>query len=308
MTRLLFAAALAAIATPVPALAKTTPLAARSPAHAPAEVRMDHISIVKSGSGPAVVFIPGLASPRQSWDRVISGLPANHTLYLVQVNGFGGDAPGANLKPGMLDGIVADLSAYLLREKVGSVRLVGHSMGGLVGMMFVRAHPGQVERLMIVDALPYFPALMARGGVELTPAQVEPIAKTMRDTVAARYGKPIDPAAIKSGVDGLAVKPESQAQMAKWAVGADPRVTGEALYEDMSTDLRPWLAAMALPITVITPWSSAGFSKQQTMAFYGRQYAAAPNVAYVDIADSGHFVMLDQPAAFRAALDTFLKR
>lgn len=304
MTKLLLAAAFAAIATPLPAIARQAP----ATAHALADVRMDHISIVKRGSGSPVVFIPGLGSPRASWDGIIAGLERSHTLYLVQVNGFGGDAPGANLKPGILDGIVDDLGNYLATEKAGPVRLVGHSMGGLASMMFARAHPAKVERLMIVDALPYFPVLLARGGAEPTPAQVESIAAMMRDTVIARFGKPVDPAAIKADVDGLAVKPASRLQMAKWAAAADPRVTGQLLYEDMSTDLRPALAAMKLPITVIMPWSASGFSKERTEAFYRRQYAGAPSIVFVDIPNAGHFVMLDQPLRFRAELVAFLKR
>ena len=305
MNRLNLVTALLAIATPVQLAA--APSAAIQTQSA-AEVRLPHISVVRTGTGPGLVFIPGLGSPRASWDKVVVGLAARHTVYLVQVNGFGGDAPGANLKPGILNGIVGDLSKYLKREKAGPVKLIGHSMGGLAGMMFVAAHPDQVEKLMIVDALPYFPVLLARGGPEPTPAQVEPIARMMRDTVAARFGKPVDPAAVKRDVDGLAVKPESRVQMAVWAAAADPRVTAELLYEDMSTDLRPKLAAMKLPITVVAPWSATGFTKERTMAFYGRQYAAAPNVTYVDIADAGHFVMLDQPIAFRAALDAFVGR
>lgn len=303
MTKLLFAAALAAIVTPLPGFARQLP----TMAHASPEVRLDHISIIKRGSGSPVVFIPGLGSPRASWDGIIAGLERSHTVYLVQVNGFGGDAPGANLKPGILDGIVDDLGSYLAAEKVGPVRLVGHSMGGLASLMFARAHPARVERLMIVDALPYFPVLLARGGSEPTPPQVEPIATMMRDTVIARFGKPIDPAAVKADVDGLAVKPASRLQMAKWAAAADPRVTGQLLYEDMSTDLRPALAAMKMPITVIMPWSANGFSKERTEAFYRRQYAGAPSVGFVAVPDAGHFVMLDQPVRFRAELDAFLK-
>src|SRR5689334_4442385 len=154
------------------------------------EQRLPHISVIQKGSGPGVVFIPGLSSPRASWDSVTAGLAKEHTLYLVQVNGFAGDAPGANLNPGILDGIVADLSAYLNSQKAGRVHLVGHSMGGLASLMFARAHPSQVDRLMIVDALPYFPVLLARGGAVPSPEQVDPIARMMRDTVVARYGKP----------------------------------------------------------------------------------------------------------------------
>jgi len=282
-----------------------------APAHAApvaaSEERLAHISILKRGSGPAVVFIPGLGSPRASWDSVTAGLAKNHTLYLVQVNGFSGDAPGANLGDNILDGIVADLSAYLASQKAGPVRLIGHSMGGLASLKFARAHPAQVERMMIVDALPYFPVLLARGGPVPSPAQVEPIAKTMRDTVAARYGKPADPATIKADVDGLAVNPASKVKMAQWAAQADPRVTAELLYEDMSTDLRPALPALTVPITVVVPWTATPFGQERTLAFYHTQYAGAPNVRFAPIAEAGHFVMLDQPDRFRSELDAFLR-
>jgi len=75
----------------------------------------------------------------------------------------------------------------------------------------------------------------------------------------------------------------------------------------MTTDLRPALKSLALPITVVVPWSDSGFGKERTLAFYGRQFAAAPNLRFVDIADSGHFVMLDQPKAFADALDAFVR-
>jgi len=301
---LLGASALFALAAPMPAVAAAAPAISATQS---AEVRLGHISIVKRGRGAPVVLIPGLGSPRESWDGVTDGLLATNSVYLIQVNGFGGDAPGANLSPGILDGIVADLSAFLTMEKTGPVKLAGHSMGGLAALMFARAHPAQVEKLMIVDGLPYFPVLLARGGPEPTPAQVEPIAKMMRDTVAQRFGKPIDPATIKGDVEALAVKPASRVRMAEFAARADPRVTAQLLYEDMSTDLRPALKDLALPITVVVPWSDSGFGKERTLAFYRRQFAGTPYVRFIDIADSGHFVMLDQPTAFADALGMFVR-
>ena len=303
MKKLIIAAALAAIAAPLPAFAQTSSPAAS----AQAEDRMDHISIVKLGSGSPVVLIPGLASPRSVWDGIAPELARHHSVYLVQVNGFAGDEPGSNVQAGILDGIVSDLATYMDREKIGKAPVIGHSMGGLAGLMFARAHPGKVERLMVVDSLPFFAVLLARGGEEPTATSVEPIAKMMRDQVAARYGKPVTAESVASDVAGLALKPESRTKMAAWAAAADPRVTAQAMYEDMITDLRPSLESIKTPVTVIVPWSSAKFGKDPTLAFYARQYSGAPTISYVDVAEAGHFVMLDQPEAFRAAVDAFLK-
>jgi pimeloyl-ACP methyl ester carboxylesterase len=160
--------ALALAVEPAPLPAAPAPAAA-----APAEVRLPHISVVKLGTrGTPVVLIPGLATPRAVWDGIAPSLAAGHVVYLVQVNGFAGDDPGANLGPDTLAGIVEDLDAFLRREKAPPVRLIGHSMGGLAGLMFARAHPDSVDRLMVVDALPRFAVLLAIGGSEPTPAEV----------------------------------------------------------------------------------------------------------------------------------------
>ena len=116
--------------------------------------QMDHISVTASGKGTPVVLIPGLSSPGETWAGVAAGLAAKHRVYVVQINGFGGDAPQANLQPGILAGTVTELDAYLAKEHMRGAAVVGHSMGGLIALMLAKAHPGDVSRLMIVDALP----------------------------------------------------------------------------------------------------------------------------------------------------------
>ena len=268
--------------------------------------QLDRISITAVGKGPAIVLIPGLASPRAVWDGVVPDLAKTHRVLVVQVNGFGGDDPRANLKPGILDGIVAELDGYVTRNKLGKVTVIGHSMGGLVGMMLAHAHPGDVEKLMIVDSLPYFAVLMAPPGVDPTPAMVAPQAARMRDGVAANYGKPLSDAAVAAQTRGLAIKPESIVTMTAWARAADARVTGQAMYEDLTTDLRPVLGSITTPMTLLYPWNATGPTKPMADAFYRKQYAAAPNIRYVDIGDAAHMVMLEQPEAFKAAVLTFV--
>jgi len=298
--RILLLAAAAALATPL-SVAQAAPAAANpSP-----EVRLPHISIVGEGQGSPVVLIPGLSSPRATWDQAATALRGKHKLILVQVNGFAGDEPGANLQAGILKGITDDLSAYLKREQSGPVRVVGHSMGGLVALLFASEHPDQASSVMVVDALPFFPVLMNPNA---TVEQAEPLAAMMRDKVAATYGKPIDEAAIEANVSSLSLKPASIALTKQWAAKADPRVTAGALYEDMMTDVRPLLPGIKAPITVVVPWSAKGFGRERTLAFYAKQYVDAANIRFADIGDAGHFVMLDQPQAFEAALDAFLKK
>ena len=296
---LTFAAALAATAQP--ALAAPSPKA--SVAVATPEMRLPHISIVAIGKGQPVVLIPGLSSPRAVWEATVAEIGKDHRLILVQVNGFAADDPGANLQPGILTGIGDDLHAYLQREKPGPVHLVGHSMGGLAGLLFANAHPEDVAALMVVDALPFFPVLMDPN---VTVEQARPVAAMMRDKVASAYGKPQDPAMVEANVKSLALKSQSLIRMKAWAAAADPRVTAGALYEDMTTDARPLLPAIKAPLTVLVPWSESAFGRERTLAFYSKQYAGSAKVRFADIGDAGHFVMLDQPTRFAEELKRFL--
>ena len=268
---------------------------------APAEQRLAHISVVEMGAGSPVVLIPGLSTPRAVWDGVAPKLAERHKVYLVQVNGFAGDAPGPNLQAGLLEGVVADLHSYLAEHKAAPARVIGHSMGGLVALMLAKAHPGDTAAVMTVDALPYVGAIFVPGA---TVAQLEPQAKGMRDQMVASFGKPN--AGNAATARAMALTPAAQEKISGWMAKTDSRVSGEALYEDLTTDLRPEMGSIATPITLVMPYSQA-MPKERAEPFYRAEYGKAPNLTLVPVADSGHFVMLDQPQAFAAAVERFVR-
>ncbi|MEP9403227.1 alpha/beta hydrolase [Sphingomonas sp. VNH70] len=284
---------LATLATP--ALAQTPPPAqATTPA-----VQLPHVSITSMGKGPPVILIPGLSTPRAVWDGIAPVLARDHRVLLVQVNGFGGDDPRANLTDGVLGGMVADLAGYIAREKLARPAVIGHSLGGLAGMLLAARHPDGVGRLMVVDALPFIGTIMAPG---MTAAEVAPRAAAMRDAVAATHGtaRPsvtADPGGIWSNTAAGRIR------VANWSNAADQRVVARALYDDMTTDATPEAKAIrAKPFTVLY---ATGAGPMAT-AIWTRAYAGTPAVLE-PVADSYHFIMLDQPAAFAAAVERFLR-
>lgn len=298
------AAVLLVALNPATARAQTPPTAAPAVRVDPVAMQLPHISVATTGKGSPVVLIPGLSSPRATWDAIVPDLARRHQVILVQVNGFAGDAPGDNLKPGLLDGIVTDLHAYLAGRRLSRVPVVGHSLGGLVTMLWAKAHPADVGKAMIVDSLPFIGEIFVPGS---TVAMLEPQAKAMSRQLTASYGRPPNLAYVDGTANALALKPESRAKVKAWMLAADARVSAQALYEDMTTDLRPDLPAIATPLTVVVPFGGA-LTEDRARALYGNAYAKAPNAKIVTVGDSAHFVMLDQPAAFQAALNAFLAK
>ncbi len=292
MIRLALAAAMLAVP---PAFARTDAVPV-----APAPVtQLPHISIVAIGAGPPVLLIPGLATPRAVWDGIAPTLAKTHRVYLVQVNGFGDDDPRANLSGSVLDGMVADLAGFVAREKLGKPAVIGHSLGGLAGMVLAARHPDSVGRLMVVDALPFIGTILAPGA---TATSIAPRAEAMRQAIAATHGqaRPVvttDPGGIWSNT------PAGRIRVANWSNAADPRVVAQAMADDMTTDATADLGKItAKPFTILY---ATGAGPMAT-AIWRRAYAGSP-ATLEPVADSYHFIMLDQPAAFAAAVERFLR-
>jgi pimeloyl-ACP methyl ester carboxylesterase len=80
------------------------------------------------------------------------------------------------------------------------------------------------------------------------------------------------------------------------------------MYDVMTTDLRPVLATVQTPVTVVYARDDAmGMGAGFVQPLYEGNYAALPARTLVRVDGALHFVMLDQPDAFAAAVAQFLK-
>ena len=302
MTKLLLAAALAAIALPLPATSFAKPVAVQQTQVGD----HPHLRTTLHGSnGPVVVLIPGLSSPAAAWGEMAAKLSADHRVLVVEVKGFDGARAAPNEKAGMLDGIVADLAADLHARGFAQPVIVGHSLGGLLAMKFALAHPKAAKSIILVDALPFFGTVFDPNA---TLATIEPRAKQMRDMMIGQAeairamgakGVTADPGGIMS------VDPATRIQISNWSLKAEPLVVAQAMYEDMMADLRGDIAGITMPVTVL--YNSFG-DGTAARARYASDYAAKADASLVPVKDTGHFIQLDQPAAVRAAIETAARR
>ena len=80
-----------------------------------------------------------------------------------------------------------------------------------------------------------------------------------------------------------------------------------AMYDVMTTDMRGELASIQTPVTIVYANDAAIAPEPVITGLYAGQYAALPNHRLVKVDQSFHFVQLDQPAAFAAAVADFLR-
>jgi pimeloyl-ACP methyl ester carboxylesterase len=266
-------------------------------APAAAEQRLDRITITSEGHGPAIVLIPGLASPPAVFDDLAAKIGKGHRLIRVQVNGFAGSKAGADSTTNLLPGAVDELAGWLAANHIERPAVIGHSMGGLMALMLAKAHPAAAGRLMIVDALPFYGMLF---GPTATPDVIRPVAEQMRAGL-------VSGGAPKEAPPHMSNSEAGRAKVVAWMAASDPKVVGEALVEDATTDFRPSLPALAgVAVTVLYSVPSPD-RKDLSAQLYGGAYTSLPGAKLIPVDGSEHFIMLDQPAKFDAAVANFLR-
>lgn len=295
-TLLVLAAALAAIAPGLPAFAQD-PVAAIE--------TTDRFSVEVRGDGPDVILIPGLLSPRSVWDGIAAQLEPDYRLHLVEVAGFGDTPAGANSDGDILPHLVDGIAAYIERERIEQPAVIGHSMGGFTGLSLALNHPDLVGKLMIVDSLPFFSVLMDPVA---TTDSIEPQAAVMRQMMAA--GQDVDRPSIDCAKPsmqaiGMSLSSEGQCKVDRYTASANLVVGGQLMYEIMTTDLRPRLPEVRVPVTMLYP-HAAPLTEARAASLYGGQYDALPGVRLVAIPDARHFIMFDQPERFAEEVGLFL--
>jgi pimeloyl-[acyl-carrier protein] methyl ester esterase len=275
-------------------------LAQEAPARA--AFTSDRLSVEVVGAGPDVILIPGFASSREVWRAEAERLKATHRVHLVQLAGFAGE-PWVHGDGPFVQPMADELARYVREAGVERPAVIGHSMGGMTGVLLAQQHPDLIGRVMSVDSLPFFSALY---GPQATVESARPFAAQAAAGMLAA-----DEAGFRAGqaqgAIGLARDPATRAAMVEWSMASDRRALAAAIGEVMTTDLRPGLAAMTTPVwAVYASDADGGAPAAMADALWGREYAGLPGVRLIRIDGSRHFIMADQPERLAGIVDQFL--
>lgn len=302
------AAATLSLACTAPAQARSAPPTTK-PAYAP-----QRFSVEVIGKGPDVILIPGLNTPRAVWQPQAERLKAKYRVHLVQLRGFGEPA-GPNASGPVLDPFVADLARYIADNRITRPAVIGHSLGGLAALMLAARSPGLPGKVMVVDAVPFIGTLFDPAA---TVATITPRAAQMKAGMLAQGAGWTAPAQAPdcSAVTGdapvvqgvMSRSNKGLCQIRGWMAASDPRVGAQAMEDDLVTDLREGIAAISVPVTVAYAQDTRVMPAERFAALYAAAYARAPKARLVPVADSFHFIMLDQSDTLDREIRAFLTR
>jgi pimeloyl-ACP methyl ester carboxylesterase len=304
--RLHFAALLLGVALAQPAFASTTP--AEWPTHVTADNPAAHPSFTVrvAGKGKPVVLIPGLTCPGAVWDETVARYQSRYQCHVISLAGFGGVAPAANGTgtASFLPAVRDQLLAYIKTQKLDRPAIIGHSLGGFMGLWMSTTQPEAIGPLVILDSLPFLAAVQNPA---TTVETARPMAEGMRQQM--KNGK-MTMQQQQQMVAGMVTDSARQRLVARWGQSSDPTSVAQAMYEMYTTDLRADLGTVRQPALVLGSWAAYqpyGATMASTRAIFATQYAKLPQQR-IEMSQAGkHFLMYDDTAWFFQQTDAFLQ-
>jgi pimeloyl-ACP methyl ester carboxylesterase len=276
--------------------------APEAPAPPPSSFTPTAFTVKVTGTGRPVIFIPGLASPGSVWDGAVAHLAGSggHVqAHVLTLAGFAGVPP---IQPPFMQQVHDQIVEYIKANHLQHALVVGHSLGGVMSLWLAETDP-DIGGIVDVDG---FPSLAAVQDPTMTAETAAQVAKGVHDQMAAMTPDQLA-AQMKQFLGGMVTKPDDLQRLVDAAAKSDPATIATAFSELIAKDLRPDLAKIAIPVTIVAATDST-VPLDKLQAAWHAQVDAIPHVDLEFVGGAKHFVMLDQPDVFAGVLDKALAK
>jgi pimeloyl-ACP methyl ester carboxylesterase len=248
-----------------------------------------------SGRGTkAIVFVHGWTCDASFWSRQVPVFDARYRVIALDLPGHGqSDAPR---EPYTIDLFSNAVDAVIKDAGVDSVVLIGHSMGAPILRQYVADHPSGVTGLVLVDGAVY--SNEGEAGISMRKERTAGFLASLRGpsyrTNASMF---IDTMFVEQ------TKPELREEIRVKMLSTPAHVAFSAMQN--MTETRVWLdKPLSLPVLAITAVKEKS-PTNRTERIHASHFS---NLEYHEWNDVGHFLMMEQPERFNAAVFGFLDK
>ncbi len=256
------------------------------------------IEVSVHGKGSSIILLGGFATDAgELWQATIEQLYKDYKCHVIHYAGFAGMPP---IDFPWIPQVVSGIENYIIKNQIKDAVIVGHSLGGTLGIQLAANPKLQIKKLLIVDALPATGALMMPDFKAESPQYNSPynnqILAMNEETFAMMAG---------GMAAGMSTKKESQEQIKQWMVETDRKTYVYAYTDYLKFDARNTLSNINIPVNILAAGKPYGAAvAQQT---YDSQYKNLRDYDLYINEDSAHFIMMDQSQWFIEHLQSFLK-
>jgi pimeloyl-ACP methyl ester carboxylesterase len=257
------------------------------------------IEVEVVGAGPPFVMVHGFTGAKEDFADHAARFGEHSTVVTFDHRGHGSSDKPSDVAAYSLDRLVADTIEVVGHLGFERIRLLGHSMGGMVARRLVRAHPELVDALVLMDTSVgppegIDPALADMAG-QLALTDGMTVLRELLDEVSP-LGTPADQR-VRAQRPGYV-----EFNSRKWADVAPAAYAG--LLHDIvhqPVELDP-MAAIACPTLVVVGEQDGPFVGDSV-----RMAQTVPGAQLVTLPNAGHSPQFEAPDAWFASVDGFLR-
>jgi esterase len=266
-------------------------------------VRVNGITLHYLDWGPAdappVVLLHGITGHARVWDHLAERLVPGRRVLALDQRGHGDSDPAPD-DDYRVATMADDVAAFAGSLELDRFALLGHSMGGRIAIQYAAAHAGRLERLIIVDIGPDIELAGLQRVRDMMAKSPERIESEEWAVEYIRRANPLqDVDLLRQRVHhGLKRLPDGELT---WKYAKGLRDMMRAGRRDV-VDLWEPLARIPCPTLVVRGAESDILSPEIAK----KMIQVLPEGRLLEMADAGHSVPGDQPAAFARAVRTFL--
>jgi len=249
-----------------------------------------------SGKGKqSIIFIPGFGCSSEVWNETKINYEKDFTCYTLTMAGFAGITPMENPTFNKWEKEIAD---FIKQNKIFKPIVIGHSMGGGLGMAIASDYPELISKLIIVDALPCLAAVWNTSFKSNENNDCSVIVnKMMAETEEQFYQMQ------KMMMPQLLADTSKLDLVVNWTVKSDRKTFAEMYCDFSNTDLREKIAAIKCPTLVLLEANFANLKPAMN-----EQYKNL-NMAEIKYATKGlHFIMYDDKEWYDKELKNFISK
>jgi pimeloyl-ACP methyl ester carboxylesterase len=247
------------------------------------------------GEGEPLLLLHGLAGSAGNWVELLPDLVRRHRVLAVDLPGHAGSARPP--RGTSMNDFAAVAAAVLEAEAEGAGLVAGHSFGGLVALRLAHARPELVRGLLLISPAGIGTRARVSQAIVLASTTVRPgrWVAPFRHRYAERawYRRALFRPWFVSDADALSAH-ATHGLLGAQREHTDTRTAGRAMNAD---DPRRDLAEIVCPVVIL--WGARDPQLPLDDAFeYTRRLGAKLRV----VADCGHLVLVERPAACLDAL------